>query len=59
MAKDKTEKKERYAHAFPPSQIKKMDKLAEKLDTSRAKLYVEGGELVLEKYGVKGDEECG
>ena len=56
MAKDKTEKKERYAHAFPPSQIKKMDKLVEKLDTSRAKLYDEGGELVLPHYNYKDDE---
>lgn len=56
MAKDKKEKKERYAHALPPSQVKKMDKLAEKLDTSRAKLYVEGGELVLKHYNYKEDE---
>ena len=38
MAKDKPEKKERYAHAFQPSVIKKLDKLATKKGTSRAEL---------------------
>lgn len=56
----KKDKKERFAIALPPSQVKAIDELASEQETSRAKLYMEGGQMVLDKYGKavekKGDE---
>lgn len=53
MEKDKAEVKQRYAHALPPSQVKKMDKLARQLGVSRAELYRVAAEDLLIKHGVK------
>lgn len=48
--KIKKESKKRFATLLKPSQVEKIDKLAVELNTSRAALYDEAGELVLEKY---------
>jgi hypothetical protein len=47
----KKETKERYALALLPSQVKAIDELAKEQETSRAQLYSEGGQLLLDKYG--------
>lgn len=51
--KIKKESKKRFATLLKPSQVEKIDKLAAELNTSRAELYNEGGELVLDKYTKK------